>query len=131
MELSRFEQAEPAHLGWASDGAVHIVWSDAHESTYPLAYLREKCPCATCRGTHGPPTTLVRQSRGGLPILQQPAKKPDPSAVVKSVVPMGKYAIRFTWGDGHDGGIYSWRYLRSICPTEQAGPDHLPTAPEA
>ena len=129
MDLSRFETAEPANLGWTAAGEVQIVWLDAHDSVYPLAYLREKCPCATCRGTHGTPTTLVRQSRGGLPIVQN-ARRKEPSTEVKSVVPVGKYAIRFTWGDGHDGGIYSWRFLRSICPNDSQGPDHLATAPE-
>jgi DUF971 family protein len=117
MELSPFESAQPVHLGWTDSGDVKIVWDDAHESVYAPSYLREKCPCATCQGTHGPPTTLVvRTSKGGLPILQGNGRK-APSTEVKSVVPVGKYAIRFTWGDGHDGGIYSWRYLRSICPT--------------
>ena len=129
MELSRFETAAPAHLGWTEAGAVQIVWDDAHESVYPLAYLREKCPCATCRGTHGAPTTLVRQSRGGLPIVQS-AKRREATCESKSVVPVGKYAIRFTWGDGHDSGIYSWRYLRSICPSEGATADTLVLAPE-
>lgn len=128
MDLSEYERAEPAHLGWSDAGDVRIVWKDAHESVYPLAYLREHCPCASCRGTHGPPTTLVRQSRGGLPIVQ---KKREPSFEVKSVVPVGNYAIRFTWGDGHDGGIYSWRLLRSLCPQSGGRADHLATAPEA
>jgi len=130
MELSPAETAEPAHLGWTDAGDVRIVWMDGHESVYPLAYLREKCPCATCTGSHGPPTTLVRQSRGGMPIVQGPARRREPSAVVSSVVPVGKYAIRFTWGDGHDGGIYSWRLLRSVCPAEAGGHAKLPTAPE-
>ena len=130
MDLSRFESAEPAHLGWTETGDVKIVWLDAHESVYPLPYLREKCPCATCRGTHGPPTTLVRQSKGGLPILQAPVKRREPSCEVKSVVPVGKYAIRFTWADGHDAGIYSWRHLRTICPSEAPSPANLPTAPD-
>jgi DUF971 family protein len=29
---------------------------------------------------------------------------------------MGKYAIRFTWNDKHEHGIYSWDYLRYVCP---------------
>ena len=114
MERSAFESIKPVHIGWTADGKVQIVWDDAHESTYELAYLREQCPCATCKGHHGPPTTLVRQSRGGLPILQTQKPKPQPSIEVKGVVPVGQYAIRFTWGDGHDSGLYSWRYLRTL-----------------
>ncbi len=29
---------------------------------------------------------------------------------------MGKYAINFVWNDGHQHGIYTWSYLRQICP---------------
>lgn len=122
METHPFESSKPAHIGWTDKGEVRIVWDDAQESVYPVAFLREQCPCATCKGTHGPPTTLVvRESRGGLPILQGSAPKKAPSTEVKTVVPIGNYAIRFTWGDGHEGGIYSWRYLRSLVATEPAG----------
>jgi DUF971 family protein len=32
---------------------------------------------------------------------------------------VGKYAIRFKWNDGHDQGIYSWQFLREVCPCEE------------
>lgn len=121
MQLSRFEKAEPVHLEWTADGQVRIVWDDAHESLYPLAYLREKCPCATCRGTHGPPTTLVvRTNKSGFNIMQGGQQRKEPSTEMKRVDPVGTYAMRFTWGDGHNSGIYSYRYLRGICPSEVA-----------
>ena len=31
------------------------------------------------------------------------------------VQPAGKYAITFTWNDGHQHGIFSWEYLREMC----------------
>jgi DUF971 family protein len=30
---------------------------------------------------------------------------------------VGNYAMKIEWSDGHDSGIYSFEYLRSICPT--------------
>ncbi len=30
--------------------------------------------------------------------------------------PVGRYAIRFIFHDGHQTGIYSWEYLRDVCP---------------
>jgi DUF971 family protein len=33
--------------------------------------------------------------------------------------PVGRYALRFTWNDGHQHGIYSWQYLREICPCRE------------
>ena len=118
MQPYAHQQAEPANLRWNPDGSVAITWADAHESTYPVAFIREKCPCATCLGTHGPPTTLiVRQSRGGLPIVTgRPGH--TVATTVKRTDPIGKYAMRITWGDGHDSGIYAWRYLRSLCQCE-------------
>lgn len=34
---------------------------------------------------------------------------------VAKVEPVGHYAIRPTWTDGHDAGIYTWPYLRELC----------------
>ena len=33
--------------------------------------------------------------------------------------PVGRYALRFTWNDGHMHGIYSWDYLRDVCPCQE------------
>jgi DUF971 family protein len=30
-------------------------------------------------------------------------------------IPVGKYALKFKWSDGHESGIYSWDYLRRVC----------------
>jgi DUF971 family protein len=37
----------------------------------------------------------------------------------KEVKPVGKYALSFTWNDGHASGIYSWDYLRELCQCEE------------
>jgi DUF971 family protein len=108
MQPSPFDTVEPVDLRWNTDGSVGITWDDSHESTFDLAFLRSRCPCATCKGTHGPPTTLVKDTRR--------AGRTEPSSEVQSVEPVGQYAIRFKWGDGHDAGLYSYRYLRVICP---------------
>jgi DUF971 family protein len=39
--------------------------------------------------------------------------KPAPKMV--NIEPVGNYAIRIVWNDGHSAGIYSWDYLRSLC----------------
>jgi DUF971 family protein len=54
----------------------------------------------------------------------------DPFKVVTSTVKagevtvtaaeqVGKYAVRFEWSDAHNTGIYSYEYLRAICPCER------------
>jgi len=35
--------------------------------------------------------------------------------------PVGNYAIAFSWKDGHDTGIYTFRLLRGLCPCEDCG----------
>jgi DUF971 family protein len=33
--------------------------------------------------------------------------------------PVGNYAVRFIWDDGHDSGMYSWDRLRQMCPCDE------------
>lgn len=88
---------------------LEIVWSDDHVCHYPLSHLREACPCVECRGGH--------QNMG---IAHAPDNilnlTPARSYDVASINPVGNYAIQPVWDDGHATGIYTWEYLRHICP---------------
>ena len=42
--------------------------------------------------------------------------KPARSYDVRALQVVGNYALQATWSDGHSAGIYSWQYLRRICP---------------
>jgi len=92
---------------------MDIEWSDGHLSHYDFAYLRNACPCAMCneeRDKSGrKPGEMPKLPPGTLPMFK-PAAKP------LSAEPIGKYAIRFKWNDDHDLGIYSWKFLREVCP---------------
>lgn len=95
---------------------VDIVWKDGHKSSYSFAFLRDACPCALCDDERsksgrkpGEPAKLVP---GALPMFKAAAKP-------LSVEEVGKYALRFAWNDNHDLGIYSWAYLRQVCPCDQ------------
>jgi DUF971 family protein len=37
-----------------------------------------------------------------------------PALKIEEVAPVGNYALQIHWNDGHDSGIYTWDYLRSI-----------------
>src|SRR5262249_37405189 len=90
----------PVEVHRMADGRnLRITWSDGHVSDYPFAYLRGWCPCAGCQG-HGNERRFVHA--------------PDTQLAHIGVV--GKYALSLAWGDGHDTGIYSYRYLRELCP---------------
>lgn len=94
---------------------VEIAWADGHQSAYKFQYLRDACPCATCdeeRGQPGQerqPWESPRPKPGALPMFKQPVRPNH----VRSI---GRYAIAFDWSDGHHHGIYSWEFLRTICP---------------
>ncbi len=83
----------------ADENQLKVTWSDGHVSLYPLSYLRGWCPCAVCQG-HSGERQYVRAENTEL-------------STVKVV---GRYALGLTWGDGHDTGIYSYDYLRQLCP---------------
>ena len=88
------------------NNAVVVHWSDGHLSAYPYAFLRGNCPCAAC-GEHGPPP---EKPVSQLPILGQKPLAPSRAELV------GRYALQIFWNDGHSAGIYSFTYLRSLCP---------------
>jgi DUF971 family protein len=42
-----------------------------------------------------------------------------PALKMLSVEPVGNYAIRIHWSDGHSTGIYTWEYLRRLAERAQ------------
>ena len=40
----------------------------------------------------------------------------QPALKMLAVEPVGNYAIRINWSDGHSSGIYSYDHFREICP---------------
>ena len=95
---------------------VEIEWKDGHLSNYSFPFLRDACPCALCdeeRGKSG--------LEPGQPAVSKPGELPmyKPAVKALSAKPVGKYAIQFHWNDGHELGIYSWQWLREICPCEK------------
>jgi DUF971 family protein len=92
---------------------LEIDWQDGHKSAWSFAWLRAACPCATCvdeRTQEGrQPGEAKAKAAALLPLYAPPAKPRSAHAV-------GRYAIQFDWTDGHSAGIYSWEYLRRMCP---------------
>jgi len=97
------------HIAISKSKGIKIDWKDGHSSEYALDYLRAQCPCAGCTGAHGSKTTAPEASSNPLQ-LYKPALK------MTAVEPVGNYAIRIDWNDGHSAGIYSYEHFRRICP---------------
>lgn len=98
--------AAPKHLKVSLEHQrLTITWQDGLEHTLALLELRRRCPCATCRSE--------REGQNDNPLR---VLKPDPDDLrVKTAELVGNYAIRFSWSDGHDTGIFDFRHLRSLC----------------
>jgi DUF971 family protein len=82
-----------------AQGVVRITWDDGHVGDYSEEYLRGYCPCASCQG-HGAGQKFISV----------------PGAKLREIRTVGNYAIEFRWHDGHSTGIYTYDYLRSLCP---------------
>ena len=84
---------------------LEITWEDASKSTIALKYLRDECPCATCKGE----TVLLKTYRTPTQKMITPEM-----FLIKNIETVGEYAIQITWKDGHNTGIYSYEYLREL-----------------
>ncbi len=84
---------------------LELTFSDGVTFRLPYELLRVYSPSAEVRG-HGP----------GQEVLQ--VGKRD--VTIKEVEAVGNYAIRPTFSDGHDTGIYSWDYLYGLGAEQDA-----------
>lgn len=96
---------------------VEIDWRDGHHSEWTFRWLRDACPCATCHDE--------REKSGrepGEPKAQAVFALYEAPPRPAEVTPVGKYALKFKWNDGHESGIYSWEYLRRVCQCDVCHP---------
>lgn len=103
-------RAEPEHIAISKSTGIKVDWKDGHHSEYTLEWLRDECPCATCTGAHGTEPQKTSHSN------PNPFQMYKPKLKMNSVEPVGRYAVRIFWNDGHSSGIYSFQHLREICP---------------
>lgn len=93
--------AWPVKLAFrASRKALFVTFDDGVSGSIPYRHLREQSPSAEVRG-HG----------GGPPPPQAPV--PD-DITVTGADPVGRYAVRIVFSDGHKTGLYTWGLLRSL-----------------
>jgi DUF971 family protein len=78
---------------------LDVAFDDGTRFELPCEYLRVFSPSAEVRG-HGP----------GQEVLQAGKK----NVAIDSIEPVGVYAVRLAFSDGHDTGIYSWEYLHEL-----------------
>ena len=78
---------------------LEIAFDDGRRFSLPCEYLRVFSPSAEVRG-HGP----------GQEVLQVGKRDVE----IKEIEPVGNYAVKLAFSDGHDTGLYSWEYLHEL-----------------
>jgi len=103
---------------------LEIAFDDGRQFRLPCEYLRVFSPSAEVRG-HGPGQEVLQWGKRDVGIA--------------SVEPVGVYAVKLAFTDGHDTGIFSWDYLYELglkqefnwktylSRLEQAGKDRDPS----
>ncbi len=78
---------------------LEVTFEDGAHFELPCEYLRVYSPSAEVRG-HGP----------GQEVLQ--LGKED--VTIDDIVPVGNYAVKLVFSDGHNTGLYSWNVLYEL-----------------
>ena len=78
---------------------LELVFADGHSFRLPYEFLRVYSPSAEVRG-HGPGQETLQTGKRDV--------------TISDVEPVGHYALRPTFSDGHESGIYSWDYLYDL-----------------
>jgi DUF971 family protein len=82
---------------------VRFVWADGRRSDFDWEYLRWRCPCATCSGEG----EFAGELQSRTSFSAEETQMVDLELV-------GRYAVKPTWGNGHDTGLFTFRNLRQL-----------------
>ncbi len=90
----------PTELRLAKDRrTLHVAFDDGASFALPAELLRVESPSAEVQGHHPSQKTIVA-GKAAVEILK--------------VEPVGHYAVKLTFDDMHDTGLYAWDYLREL-----------------
>ena len=103
MSDPRDEKALPTEKAWPTEirlkkdrAAIAVLFDDGKRFELPAEMLRVLSPSAEVQG-HSPAERKT-----------VPGKR---NVKISAVEPVGNYAVRLRFDDGHDTGLYSWDYL--------------------
>ena len=90
----------PVDLRYKSaDRILTITFDDGTTFKLPAEYLRVESPSAEVQG-HGAATKITVAGKK--------------TVTIAKMEPVGRYAVRLVFDDGHDTGLYSWDYLAKL-----------------
>jgi DUF971 family protein len=103
----------PLNIDLVKDTGLTICWPDGSSSHYPIAHLRRMSPSAEAR--------QLRDQLESNPLAVLPSSPRRGGAHAGPITALsaelvGHYAIRIRFSDGHDTGLFTWDYLRTIDP---------------
>ena len=78
---------------------VEILFGTDERYQLPFEYLRVESPSAEVQG-HGPGQDVLQIGKENVTVIR--------------IEPVGHYAVRIVFDDGHDTGLYTWRYLHTL-----------------
>lgn len=84
---------------------LRVAFTDGAQVRLPAEYLRVESPSAEVQG-HGPNSRQLVSGKRAVNIA--------------ALDPVGRYAVRIRFTDGHDSGIYSWALLRQLGAEQDA-----------
>ena len=78
---------------------LQVTFASGEVFELPFEYLRVHSPSAEVKG-HGPGQEVLVTGKAGVGI--------------RAVEPVGQYAVKLVFDDGHDTGLYTWKYLAEL-----------------
>jgi DUF971 family protein len=84
---------------------LEVVFSDGAAFRIPFELMRVYSPSAEVQG-HGPGQEVLQTGKRGVDIV--------------ALEPVGHYAVKPTFSDGHDTGLFSWDYLYFLGSQQEA-----------
>lgn len=82
-----------------SDKALHVKFDDGKHYSIPFETLRVESPSAEVQG-HGPGEKKIVTGKENV--------------LITDAEPVGRYAVRLVFDDGHDSGLFTWDYLYAL-----------------
>ena len=82
-----------------SDKALSVAFDDGEQFRIPFETLRVESPSAEVQG-HSPDQKITVTGKENVQVT--------------AAEPVGRYAVRLIFDDGHDSGLFTWDYLYAL-----------------
>lgn len=83
----------------ARSRSLEVRFDNGERFVLPWEYLRVYSPSSEVRGRRGRDSILVTGKQ---------------NVVLEDIRPVGNYALKLVFDDGHQSGLYDWRYLHEL-----------------